>query len=76
MIDFRALEALGCNSADGTVSFCLANLDTCGELATAQGVTLRDLDRTLWQWSDERSALQKSISRHRWPATDAELALW
>jgi hypothetical protein len=58
VIDFRALEALGSKSTDRSVNFYLAYLDTCRQLATAHRVTLRDLDRALWQWSDEQSTRQ------------------
>jgi hypothetical protein len=56
VIDFRALEALGNDSEDRTVNFYLAYLKTCRQLASKHGVTLRDFDRALWQWSSERSA--------------------
>jgi hypothetical protein len=56
VIDFRALEALGCESKDRSVDFYLAYLKTCHQLALKHDVTLRNLDRALWQWSSERSA--------------------
>jgi hypothetical protein len=56
VIDFRALEALGCDSKDRSVNFYLAYLKTCRQLASKHGVTLRNLDRALWQWSNERTA--------------------
>ena len=68
VIDFRALKALGSKSADRTVNFYLAYLDTCRGLATTHGVALRDLDRALWRWSDEQSARLRPISRRRRPA--------
>jgi hypothetical protein len=55
VIDFRALEALDSKSPDRSVNFYLDYLDTCRQLAAKHGVTLRDLDRALWQWSDEAS---------------------
>ncbi len=54
VIDFRALQALGSKSADRTVSFYLAYLNECRRLAESYEVTLRDLDRALWQWSEEQ----------------------
>ena len=55
VIDFRALKAVGSESTDRTVNFYLAYLDACRDLAKAHRVTLRDLDRALWQWSAEQS---------------------
>ena len=40
----------------GTVSFWLEYLDACRELASRCGVSLRTLDKALWQYSKERSA--------------------
>jgi hypothetical protein len=54
VIDFRALEALGSQSEDRSVNFYLAYLDFCRQLANTHRITLRDLDRALWQWSDEQ----------------------
>ena len=56
VIDFRALEALGYKSADRSVNFYLTYLDFCRQLAKRHKVRLRDLDRALWQWSEERTA--------------------
>jgi hypothetical protein len=56
VIDFRALEALSSKSPDRSVSFYLYYLDACRKLAKEHRATLRDLDRALWQWSDEQSA--------------------
>jgi hypothetical protein len=54
VIDFRALEALGSESKDRAINFYLAYLDICRKLAKRHKVTLRNLDRALWQWSSER----------------------
>jgi hypothetical protein len=54
VIDFRALEALGSDSTDRSVNFYLAYLDFCRLLAKAHRIKLRDLDRALWQWSDDQ----------------------
>jgi hypothetical protein len=56
VIDFRALEALGSKSADRSVNFYLDYLDACRQFAKDHRATLRDLDRALWEWSDEQSA--------------------
>lgn len=59
IIDFRALEALGHkprktnNPQYIPVTFYLHYLKFCIELAGACSVTLRDLDRALWQWSKQ-----------------------
>jgi hypothetical protein len=56
VIDFRALEALGSKGTGRSVNFYLTYLDFCLQLAKRHQVKLRDLDRALWQWSDERAA--------------------
>ncbi len=55
VIDFRALEALGTKCASPTVDFYIAYLNACRQLAKTHRVSLRDLDRALWQWSSERA---------------------
>jgi hypothetical protein len=55
VIDFRALEALGCKSKDRTIDFYLVYLEACQSLAKTRRVSLRKLDRALWQWSSERA---------------------
>lgn len=51
IIDFRALEALGVNRPSPPLDFYLEYLSHCRGLAAAHGVTLRELDQALWQWS-------------------------
>ncbi len=51
VIDFRALRALGNRSTDRSINFYLVYLDACRRLAKAHHVSLRVLDRALWQWS-------------------------
>jgi hypothetical protein len=53
VIDFRALESLGCKSLDRTIDFYLRYLRFCRSLGEQQNVDLRTLDRALWQWSEE-----------------------
>lgn len=54
IIDFRALESLGVKNSWHTVDSYLRYLDQCRELARQNAVSLRELDRALWQWSKER----------------------
>lgn len=62
IIDFRALEALGVSVHPFvTIGYYLAYLGACRELATRHNISLRVLDRALWQWSKERS----KVRRHR-----------
>jgi hypothetical protein len=56
VIDLRALESLGSKSTDRSVNFYLDYLETCRRLAREHRITLRDLDRALWQWWGERDA--------------------
>ena len=53
IIDYRALDALGVprGSVNYTVSFWIAYVKTCRELARVAGVDMRTLDRAMWQWS-------------------------
>jgi hypothetical protein len=52
----RALESLGVKSRSTyPVSFWLAYLQACRALARETGVSLRTLDKALWQYSKERS---------------------
>jgi hypothetical protein len=55
VIDFRALEALGTKRASPSVDFYVAYLNACRQLAKTHQVSLRDLDRALWQWSSEHT---------------------
>jgi hypothetical protein len=55
IIDFRALEALGYTGSDRNIDFYLGYLSKCRDLATEHKVSLRDLDRALWQWSKENN---------------------
>lgn len=55
ILDVRALESLGVKSrSQYPVSFWLAYLQACRELALLHGVSLRTLDKALWQHSKER----------------------
>jgi hypothetical protein len=55
IMDWRALESLGhAEPATYTVEYWLAYIDACRRLATQAGVTMRVLDKALWQHSRER----------------------
>jgi hypothetical protein len=56
ILDVRALEALGVRSRSTyPISFWLEYLAACRALAVECGVSIRTLDKALWQWSKERS---------------------
>ena len=56
ILDVRALESLGVTVRSGhTVAFWLAYVEACRALAAEHGVSLRTLDKALWQHSKERS---------------------
>lgn len=58
ILDVRALESLGVKArSQYPLSFWLEYLDACRELAQLAGVSLRTLDKALWQHSKERSRL-------------------
>jgi hypothetical protein len=61
ILDVRALQSLGVKArSQYPVSFWLSYLEACRELAARCGVSLRTLDKALWQHSKERSA--RSVS--------------
>ena len=54
--DVRALESLGVTGRTSyPVAFWLAYVDACRALAARHAVSLRALDKALWQASKERS---------------------
>jgi hypothetical protein len=56
LLDVRALESLGAKSRSVyPISFWLEYLDACRRLAREAGVSLRTLDKALWQYSKERA---------------------
>jgi hypothetical protein len=56
ILDVRALESLGVKPrSQYPVSFWLAYLSACRELARQYGVSIRTLDKALWQHSKERA---------------------
>ncbi|HEV7176859.1 MAG TPA: hypothetical protein VGN29_15265 [Solirubrobacteraceae bacterium] len=58
ILDVRALESLGVKPrSQYPLSFWLGYLDACRELAQRAGVSLRTLDKALWQHSKEHSRL-------------------
>jgi hypothetical protein len=57
ILDVRALESLGVKRrSQYPVSFWLEYLSACRELARRHGVSIRTLDKALWQHSKERAA--------------------
>jgi hypothetical protein len=58
ILDVRALESLGVKPrSQYPLSLWLGYLDACREFAQRAGVSLRTLDKALWQHSKERSRL-------------------
>ncbi len=56
ILDVRAIESLGVKARSVyPVSFWLGYLTACRELAARCGVSLRTLDKALWQHSKERA---------------------
>ena len=57
ILDVRALESLGVKSrSQYPLSFWLAYLFACRELARRCGVSIRTLDKALWQYSKEQAS--------------------
>ena len=60
ILDVRALGALGVKPrSQYPISFWLGYLEACRALAAECGVSIRTLDRALWQWSKERSVMAR-----------------
>ena len=60
ILDVRALESLGVKPrSQYPLSFWLGYLGACRDLAQQAGVSLRTLDKALWQHSKERSRLDR-----------------
>ena len=58
ILDVRALESLGVKARSTyPMAFWLAYLETCRALARTTGVSIRTLDKALWQYSKEQSRL-------------------
>lgn len=56
ILDVRALESLGVKPRSVyPMSFWLEYLEACRALALSSGVSIRTLDKALWQYSKERS---------------------
>ena len=56
ILDVRALESLGVKPrSQYPIAFWLGYLEACRALAAQCGVSIRTLDKALWQWSKERS---------------------
>jgi hypothetical protein len=61
ILDVRALESLGVKPrSQYPVSFWLGYLAACRQIARDAGVSVRALDRALWQHSKELSLLRSS----------------
>jgi len=62
ILDVRALESLGVKGRSVyPVAFWLEYLAACRDLATRHGVSLRTLDKALWQHSKERAAMTSGV---------------
>jgi hypothetical protein len=55
ILDFRALEAPGITDHYETIDFYLLYMAHRRDLAVRHAISLRDLDRALWQWSKDKS---------------------
>jgi hypothetical protein len=53
IIDFRALWSLNCEKRRDTFQFWWRYVETCRALATEAGLSMRDLDRALWEYSNQ-----------------------
>jgi hypothetical protein len=57
IIDFRALEALGAKRfSTSSINRYLEYVSFCVALSVEWGMSLRELDRALWKWSEKQGA--------------------
>jgi hypothetical protein len=62
ILDVRALESLGITGRSSyTPAFWTAYVTACREIATAHGVSLRTMDKALWQYSKESDESRSSL---------------
>jgi hypothetical protein len=61
IIDWRALHALDVYASNVTIKLYLSYLGHCKEIAAKNEVTLRELDRAMWQWSKEQGISQREL---------------
>jgi hypothetical protein len=60
ILDVRALESLGAKPrSQYPLAFWLEYLKACREVAKKHGVSVRTLDKALWEYSKERSAKER-----------------
>jgi len=70
ILDVRALESLAVKRpSQYTFKFWEAYFTKCRALAAEHQVTMRTLDRALWQWSKDRSPKTAGVRRRRRPRT-------
>jgi hypothetical protein len=63
ILDVRAVESLGAKAGSSyTVAFWERYVLACRTLAARHGVSLRTLDKALWQHSKERSAATQGLT--------------
>lgn len=65
ILDYRAVEALGepKRRTSYTAAFWLSYVDQCRRLAADAGVSMRELDKALWQDSRERWEAERALLR-------------
>jgi hypothetical protein len=63
VIDFRALESLNYTGNYYSIPFYLDYREFCIRLARKWNMSLRDLDRALWQWSKNQNARPERMPR-------------
>jgi hypothetical protein len=61
IIDWRTLHALDVYASKVTIKLYLSYLRHCKEIAAKNEVTLRELDRAMWQWSKEQGIPQHQL---------------
>ncbi len=63
LLDVRALASLGVVRSSYTPAFWARYVEACRRLAGASGVSLRTLDKALWQYSKEGSVSSRAPVR-------------
>lgn len=74
IIDFRALWSPSCEKRGDTFRFWWSYVGTCRALATESGLSMRDLDRALWEFSNQNQGKAKPCLTSRLKKDRCEVA--
>jgi|SRR5882724_165623 len=62
IIDWRALHALDIYASNVTIKLYILYLNECRNIADETKITLRQLDRAMWQWSKDKGIPHRELN--------------